>query len=216
MTTSTYSITLLNPTTAERTVLNEMGVFLDGRNTVVAAADINATDLPATPALGQVVLLGNVVMGNATGFEGSLAIQQSSGWMIISGNSAMVPFQTEQGRYSFDAVAGNWSLSEGSISDSSGTAVGAMTADIVLVAGDGEVQALDPNGANRFVDLPDGSLGAGISITAIGNGANTITVRSSVADGGAVISTLQNSATNVFWTDFIHTGTGWHIREFVK
>ena len=76
-----------------------------------------------------------------------------------------------------------------------------MTGDETLTASSAICQFLDPNGADRNLDLPDSSL---FVVQNTGDGGEIITVRDS---SDVTIDTVDNGVT----LTFIYDGTNWQV-----
>jgi hypothetical protein len=91
-----------------------------------------------------------------------------------------------------------------------------LAADLVLAGTDDIVQVIDPGGAPRNVDVPDGQQGASFDIIVIGDTPQQITVRESVADGNATIQVLADQSGSEYRLRGYHDGTDWLVLATIR
>jgi hypothetical protein len=208
MTTPNLGLPTPLPTTSERENFTRLATVLDAFLKRVPTANINVTDFPASPADGDVVLIGSGATGAAAGLDGRLAIflGASNGWFTAATLNALGPIDTDLGPYIQPPIGDAW------IPDPS------VTPSVLIVKyplDNTSVQALTTAEANAEVfvtlsvvadpstvavlRLPDFTEDYRVSIFLTGASDPTISleVRESVADGGALITTMAYVSTGI-------------------
>jgi hypothetical protein len=188
--------------TSERENFVRVATVFDAFLKRVPTANINVTDFPATPADGDVVLIGDGATGGAATLDGRLAIflGASNGWFTSATLNALGPIDTESGPYIQPTTGNTWIPDP----NAGGTSISVVkfaldntsVQDLTAAEADAEVFVtlsfvLAPSPV-AIMRLPDFTEDYRVSIFL--TGASTATVglelRESVADGEATITTM--------------------------